>query len=742
MGTRLADETPEELLDDVTETRDQLREAARQRLGVTGVASSTPLAEVLRSSGVSAYPLIALGLLSIVDSFHSYAFTVLTPEISTALGIGKGAIAGIVALKTLALALAPLPFAAATQGNARRALLCIGTAVLWSLVAIGTGFVTVLWGLVAVLVLDGLTTATTRVLHPPLLMDTYPPEGRVRAVSFYQGFDSLGNLLAPLLVALLTGAMSFTWRGVFVLFGIISLAVTAFGARLRDPGYGRWDTDQMRDAVRSRHAADEAAGPAGQLDEREVRLGFFEIVQRLLLVPSIKRLLTAYSVLGVLLVPYVTFLSFFLDERWNLGPGARGLFTAGQSFVAILALVVFGRAAEARFRESPSRVVEMAGVALLAAVLVIALAALSPTLGLTLALFAAGAALIAVVTPALHVAVLSIVPASMRSHTVALLGLSAGAGGLAGALLLAGIERRFGVGGSIISMVIPGVLAALVLFATGRLVPKDLDRMIDEVIEEEEIRQIVHSGGHLPMLACRNLDFSYGQLQVLFGVDFSVDDGEMVALLGVNGSGKSTLLKCISGIGLVSAGSIRYRGTDITYLDAERRLGLGIAQVPGGRAVFGPMTVVENLRSYGFTLGRDRAALDGAIDRCFDAFPRLGERRNQHAATLSGGEQQMLALSKALILRPPLLLIDELSLGLAPAVVGQLLEMVRQINADGTAVVLVEQSVNIALGLVDHAYFMEKGEVRFDGPSHELLERDDLIRAVFLEGVASQAVRT
>src|SRR5205823_10974306 len=165
-------------------------------------------------------------------------------------------------------------------------------------------------------------------------------------------------------------------------------------------------------------------------------------------------------------------------------------------------------------------------------------------------------------------------------------------------------------------------------------VPRDLDRMIDEGLEEEEIRRITARGGHLPMLACRKVDFSYGQVQVLFGVDFTVDDGEMVALLGVNGAGKSTLLKVISGIGLPSAGSVRFRGTDITFLDAERRLRLGITQIPGGRAVFGPISVVENLRGFAYTLGRDRRAVDQALDRCFEAFPRLAERRNQQARTL------------------------------------------------------------------------------------------------------------
>jgi ABC-type branched-subunit amino acid transport system ATPase component len=147
------------------------------------------------------------------------------------------------------------------------------------------------------------------------------------------------------------------------------------------------------------------------------------------------------------------------------------------------------------------------------------------------------------------------------------------------------------------------------------------------------------------------------------------------------------------------------------------------------------------MRVYGYALGRSGRSLDEAMERCFETFPRLAERRNQPASTLSGGEQQMLGLCKALILQPKLLLIDELSLGLAPVVVGQLLDMVRDINAAGTAVVLVEQSVNIALTAARHAYFMERGEIRFDGPSEELVARGDLLRAVFLRG-ADQGVPT
>jgi ABC-type branched-subunit amino acid transport system ATPase component len=261
------------------------------------------------------------------------------------------------------------------------------------------------------------------------------------------------------------------------------------------------------------------------------------------------------------------------------------------------------------------------------------------------------------------------------------------------------------------------------------------------MVEEEELRILHESGRHLPLLACRGIDFSYGRLQVLFDVDFTVDEGEMVALLGTNGAGKSTLLRVISGVGLPTRGTVRLDGTDITYLDAERRVPLGVTQIPGGKAVFGPLTIVDNMRVFGTSHGRNRREIERGVEESFAAFPRLAERRNQLASTLSGGEQQMLALSKAFIVQPRLLLIDELSLGLAPKIVGELLEMVKRINATGTAVVLVEQSVNIALSTVNHAYFMEKGEMRFDGPAAELLGRDDLLRSVFLEGASKGFTR-
>ncbi|MEY2425667.1 MAG: hypothetical protein QOI61_1239, partial [Actinomycetota bacterium] len=227
--------------------------------------------------------------------------------------------------------------------------------------------------------------------------------------------------------------------------------------------------------------------------------------------------------------------------------------------------------------------------------------------------------------------------------------------------------------------------------------------------------------------------------QVLFGVDMEVQPGEIVALLGTNGAGKSTLLKAVSGLVDTQAGQILFKGQDITRADAVTAAKLGIIQVPGGRAVFPTLTVAEHFKASTWLFAKeDPATVQARIDHVLDMFPRVKERWSQMAGNLSGGEQQQLALGMAFVAKPELLIIDELSLGLAPTIVEQLLGIVRQIHDDGCTIILVEQSVNIALTIASRAYFMEKGEVRFSGPTAELLERGDILRSVFLEGAGSK----
>ena len=234
------------------------------------------------------------------------------------------------------------------------------------------------------------------------------------------------------------------------------------------------------------------------------------------------------------------------------------------------------------------------------------------------------------------------------------------------------------------------------------------------------------------VLDVSGLSASYGAVQVLRSVDLRVRRGEIVALLGTNGAGKSTILRCISGLMKPDAGSITFEGDDVTGMAPEETVRRGICQVPGGRGLLPNLTIEENLRMGAYPLRRDKAAVRDGYERVYAAFPRLGERRTQLAGTLSGGEAQMLAIGRAFMLQPALMMIDELSLGLAPLVVQDLVKKVRQINDLGVSMILVEQSANLALTITDHAYFIEKGQVRFDGSSSELLERDDLLRSVFL----------
>ena len=215
------------------------------------------------------------------------------------------------------------------------------------------------------------------------------------------------------------------------------------------------------------------------------------------------------------------------------------------------------------------------------------------------------------------------------------------------------------------------------------------------------------------------------------------DPGQcLVALLGTNGAGKSTVLNALSGLLSPDGGNVWFDGEPITGETAERIAGRGLVQAPGGRGIFPGMTVAENLRLGAFLLRGDKKIWAERIEAALDLFPALRPMLDRTAGDLSGGQRQMLVLAQAMLLKPRLLLIDELSLGLAPVVVQELLQAVRRLNAEGTSIVLVEQSVNVALTLADRAYFLEKGEVRFHGATSDLLGRDDLLRSVFFGGAA------
>ena len=240
----------------------------------------------------------------------------------------------------------------------------------------------------------------------------------------------------------------------------------------------------------------------------------------------------------------------------------------------------------------------------------------------------------------------------------------------------------------------------------------------------------VRPGGSGPLLELDGVGVAYEGVQVVFDASLTVEEGQVAVLLGTNGAGKTTTLRAVSGLEPVSAGRILFRGLDVTRTPPTWRVGMGLHQVVGGEAVATGLTVEENLRL--FSHSAPRARVEVGMADALDLFPRLGERLSRRAATLSGGEKQMLALAKALIVEPRLLLIDELSLGLAPALVTELVPVVRQIAARGASVLLVEQSLNVACDLADRAYVMEKGEIRHRGPVTDPETMADLLRSVYL----------
>ncbi|MGV9827516.1 MULTISPECIES: ABC transporter ATP-binding protein [unclassified Gordonia (in: high G+C Gram-positive bacteria)] len=238
-----------------------------------------------------------------------------------------------------------------------------------------------------------------------------------------------------------------------------------------------------------------------------------------------------------------------------------------------------------------------------------------------------------------------------------------------------------------------------------------------------------------PVLEIDDVVVHYGRIRALHGISLAVGAGELVTLLGANGAGKSTTMRAISGLNKLSAGDIRFNGESITRLSPHERVSRGIIQVPEGRRIFPGMTVLENLDMgcYGRKF-ENKAAYNAALDHVFETFPRLGERRKQYGGTMSGGEQQMLAIGRALMARPTLLLLDEPSMGLAPMVIQQIFRIIAQINETGTTILLVEQNAQQALSRSDRGYILETGAITKEGPGKELLV-DDAVREAYL-GVA------
>uniref|UniRef100_UPI003FEFD0F0 ABC transporter ATP-binding protein n=1 Tax=Candidatus Limivicinus sp. TaxID=3030905 RepID=UPI003FEFD0F0 len=233
------------------------------------------------------------------------------------------------------------------------------------------------------------------------------------------------------------------------------------------------------------------------------------------------------------------------------------------------------------------------------------------------------------------------------------------------------------------------------------------------------------------MLKVDNINVYYGAIHAIKGISFEVNEGEIVTLIGANGAGKSTTLQTVSGLLRSRTGSIEFNGENISHVPAHKLVYKGLAQVPEGRRIFLQMSVEENLEMGAFT--QKSAGIDADIESVYEQFPRLRERKKQIAGTLSGGEQQMLAMGRALMSHPKLLMLDEPSMGLAPILVEQIFDIIRQLHKNGTTILLVEQNAQMALSVADRAYVLETGKITLSGTGKELAESDE-VRKAYLGG--------
>ena len=236
----------------------------------------------------------------------------------------------------------------------------------------------------------------------------------------------------------------------------------------------------------------------------------------------------------------------------------------------------------------------------------------------------------------------------------------------------------------------------------------------------------------MAMLEVRNLEVFYGVIQAIKGISFDVNQGEIIALIGANGAGKTTILHTITGLIPSKAGTISYEGKDITKTPGHKLVSMGIAHVPEGRRVFAQLSVLQNLKLGAFTRN-DKAEMDQTLELVYDRFPRLKERRNQIAGTLSGGEQQMLAMGRALMSHPRLIVMDEPSMGLSPIYVNEIFDIIQKINKDGVTVLLVEQNAKKALAIANQAYVLETGKIVLRGDAKELMTNDQVKKAYLSE---------
>jgi branched-chain amino acid transport system ATP-binding protein len=680
--------------------------------------------------GEAAFPLIVLFGLNAVDELDRTAFGILLPEIRESFDINISTALSIVALSSIAALALQVPIAQYAD-KSKRIPLVVGGALMWAMFSGMTGLATGLILLTIARSGSSLGKAVIDPTHNSLIADYYPIESRSRVYSFHRAANAVGAFVGPLTAGML--AFYFDWRVPFLVFVIPTVIFAVLALRMTEPVRGRWE----------RHAT---GASQDIIDTEEESPSFAESWRTAHKVQSLQRIWWSLPFLATSLIGFVTLAALLYEQKFDLDERARGVAAAVSEPFALVGLVIGARIATRRFVGNVKGLIRfVASVALLTS-FASAGFAFAPNVYVAVALNCVISASLAIIGPGVLAALSLAIPPRARATGFAIGSLWV-IPGLFVLPVIGWIADNWSIEIGMLVMIPMFVIGSLMLRSVAGVIDADIAQVWQSAAARSEVLYDRRQGT-TNLLLLKGVEAGYDNRTVLHGIDLRLDEGEVVALLGTNGAGKSTLLKAISGIVEADRGAIVLDGRDITHAPPNEIAALGIVQMPGGQGVFGSLTVEENLELAGWTNRRDPAGVDAATAEVLAMFPALADRLDSPAANMSGGQQQMLALAMSFVMRPKVLLIDELSLGLAPVVVGQLLPIVRRMADEGVTVVLVEQSVNVALTVADRAYFMERGTIRFDGPTAELLDRPDLLRSVFLsaahadEGDGSSAPAT
>ncbi len=669
--------------------------------------------------GQELYPLIILFGLRTVEQLDQNAFGVLAPDIQRAFHLSTKGLGAIIALTAFASLLIEIPLAYYSDRLRRVRLAVVGAAV-WAIFGFVTGLASVLWFLVVARSGANIGRAVVTPTHNSLIADYYPVEARTDTYGFHSMSVPAGAFLGSAFGGLF--AYLWGWKAPFLIFVIPTLVFVVLGLRMREPQRGRWERIAM-------------GASADTVSTDEIPPSFAESVRILWAIGTLRRIWYSLPFLATAFIGLTVLTSLYYDRVFHLNVAQRGLVNAGTQPGALIGIMIGIPLASRLMIQDPGiglRLLAVVGVFVAGA---FALFALTPYLWLAITMNVFVAAIIALLTPGIFAALSLAIPPKVRSLGFAMASLFI-IPGFAGIYLVTWIADTWNIRTGLLIMAPIFLIGSWIIASASFYVKSDINRVWTSTAAQAEV-MFQRRAGLAKLLLVRNIDVHYDNVQVLFGVNFEVDEGEIVALLGTNGAGKSTLLKTICGLVEATNGAVVFDGRDATYAPPDEIAARGVVLMPGGQGTFPSLTVAENLQLAGWTQRRDKAGIAASTERVLDIFPVLRDRWDEPAGNLSGGQQQMLSLGMSFIMKPRLLMIDELSLGLAPAVVEQLLGIVADIRAQGTTIILVEQSVNLALELAETAYFMEKGEIRFHGPTRELLERPDILRSVFLEGAAS-----